>query len=73
MARQKIAELDQLARKIAATKEVLQRPCACQDLAECGPRILSKKADCSPRTVDILLARAASIRRKSLGQNTPKP
>jgi MerR family redox-sensitive transcriptional activator SoxR len=73
MARQKIAELDQLARKIAATKEVLQRPCACQDLAECGRRILSKKADCSPRTVDTLVARAASIRRKSLGQNTPKP
>jgi MerR family redox-sensitive transcriptional activator SoxR len=43
MARQKIAELDQLAGKIVATKEVLQRPCACQDLAECGRRILSKK------------------------------
>jgi MerR family redox-sensitive transcriptional activator SoxR len=43
MARRKIAELDELAHKIAATKKVLQRPCACQDLAECGRRILSKK------------------------------
>jgi MerR family redox-sensitive transcriptional activator SoxR len=43
MARGKIAELDELARKITATKELLQHPCACQNLAECGRRILSKK------------------------------
>jgi DNA-binding transcriptional MerR regulator len=39
LARRKIAELDELARQIAATKELLQRPCACKDLAECGRRI----------------------------------
>ncbi len=43
LARRKIAELDELSRKIAATKELLQRPCGCQDLAECGRRISAKK------------------------------
>ena len=27
---------------IAATRELLQRPCACEDLAECGRRILAR-------------------------------
>ena len=43
LAVRKIAELDELTRKIAAMKELLQRPCACADLGECGRRILSKK------------------------------
>jgi len=43
VARRKIAELDELAGKIAATKELLQRPCACRDLAECGRRIAAKR------------------------------
>jgi hypothetical protein len=43
LARRKIAELDELASKIVATKELLQRPCACKNLAECGRRILAKK------------------------------
>jgi len=43
LARRKIVELDELAVKIAATKELLQRPCACRDLAECGQRIRSKR------------------------------
>jgi MerR family redox-sensitive transcriptional activator SoxR len=43
LARQKIAELDELARKIATTKELLQRPCGCKDLADCGRRIYAKK------------------------------
>jgi MerR family redox-sensitive transcriptional activator SoxR len=43
LARRKIAELDDLVLKIAATKKLLQRPCACKDLAECGRRILAKK------------------------------
>lgn len=47
LARRKIAELDELTLKIAATKELLQRPCACKDLAECGRRIFAKKR--SPR------------------------
>jgi len=47
LARRKIAELDQLARKIAATRELLQRPCACQDLAECGRRIFEEKGGAS--------------------------
>jgi MerR family redox-sensitive transcriptional activator SoxR len=43
LARRKIAELDELADKIAATKALLQRPCACKDLAECGRRIIAKE------------------------------
>ncbi len=45
LARQKIIELDEMARKIAATRELLQRPCACNDLSECGRRILCKMRD----------------------------
>jgi MerR family redox-sensitive transcriptional activator SoxR len=43
LARRKIVELDQLERKIAATRELLQRSCACQDLGECGRRMVAKK------------------------------
>jgi DNA-binding transcriptional MerR regulator len=43
LARRKIDELDELMAKIVATKEMLQRPCACTDLAECGRRIYAKK------------------------------
>ena len=43
MARQKMAELDELARNIAAMRELLQRKCVCKDLAECGRRILERK------------------------------
>lgn len=42
LARKKIAELDELTRKIAATKQLLQRSCACKDLTECGRRIREK-------------------------------
>lgn len=38
LARRKIAELDELTHKIALTREMLERPCACRDLAECGRR-----------------------------------
>ncbi len=43
LARRKIDELEQLEAKIAATKELLLRPCSCTDLAECGRRIFAKK------------------------------
>jgi MerR family redox-sensitive transcriptional activator SoxR len=43
LARRKLVELDELVRKIAATKDLLQRPCACKDLAECGRRMVAKK------------------------------
>jgi MerR family transcriptional regulator, redox-sensitive transcriptional activator SoxR len=43
LARRKIAELDELAGKIAAMRKLLERPCACQDLGECGRRIFAKK------------------------------
>jgi MerR family redox-sensitive transcriptional activator SoxR len=43
LARRKIAELDELTRKIAIMKEMLERPCACEDLAECGRRLFAKK------------------------------
>jgi MerR family redox-sensitive transcriptional activator SoxR len=42
LARRKIVELDDLARKIVAMKEMLQRPCSCKDLAECGRRMFAK-------------------------------
>ena len=44
LARRKIAELDELAGKIAATRELLERPCSCRDLSECGRLIVAKKA-----------------------------
>ena len=44
LARRKIAELDELTRKIAATREMLERNCACRDLEECGRRILARRA-----------------------------
>jgi MerR family redox-sensitive transcriptional activator SoxR len=43
LARRKIIELDELVRKIVTMKEMLQSPCACKDLAECGRRIVAKK------------------------------
>lgn len=44
LARRKIAELDELANKIAATRQLLaHHPCECRDLAECGRRIYAKK------------------------------
>ena len=43
LARRKIVELDDMARKIAATKELLERSCTCKDFTECGQRILGKK------------------------------
>jgi MerR family transcriptional regulator, redox-sensitive transcriptional activator SoxR len=43
LARRKLAELEQLETKIAATKDLLRRPCTCPDLAECGRRIFAKK------------------------------
>ena len=43
LAGRKIIELDELAHKLAATKELLQRSCACKDFAECGRRILANK------------------------------
>ncbi len=43
LARRKLAQLEELERKIAATKELLQRPCVCTDLNECGRRIAARK------------------------------
>lgn len=43
LARRKLAELDELARKIAATRELLERSCACGDLGECGRRIAAAR------------------------------
>ena len=43
LARRKIAELDELAGKIAAMKELLLRPCHCRDLGECGRRMAARK------------------------------
>lgn len=44
LVRRKIAELDELARKIAATRGLLEScTCKCQDLDECGRRIAAKR------------------------------
>ena len=45
MARRKIVEFDEPARKITATKVPLQRPCECKHFGECGWRIFAKKRD----------------------------
>jgi MerR family transcriptional regulator, redox-sensitive transcriptional activator SoxR len=45
LARRKIVELDEMARKIAITRALLQRSCSCKDLGECGRRIRAE-ADC---------------------------
>jgi len=39
----KTIELDDMGRKIAGIKKLLQRSCACKDLAECGRRIRAEK------------------------------
>jgi MerR family redox-sensitive transcriptional activator SoxR len=52
LARRKIAELDELARKIDATRELLQRPCACRDLAECGRRLMPVGNQRKPRPIE---------------------
>jgi hypothetical protein len=36
-------------RKIATTEELLQRSCTCNDLAECGRRILAKRRTASAK------------------------
>ena len=43
LARRKIIDLDEMARKIATMKELLERSCTCKDFTECGQRILAKK------------------------------
>lgn len=48
LAQRKLAELDELSRKIAATRELLQRACACRDLEECGRRIAANKGMAQP-------------------------
>ncbi len=45
LARRKLIELDEMASKIAATKELLERSCTCKNFAECGQRILAKSDD----------------------------
>jgi MerR family transcriptional regulator, redox-sensitive transcriptional activator SoxR len=47
LARRKIIDLDEMERKIAATRELLKRACPCKDLAECGRRILAKERTAS--------------------------
>jgi MerR family redox-sensitive transcriptional activator SoxR len=47
LARGKIVELEDMERKIVATKELLQRSCTCNNLADCGRRILAKKQTAS--------------------------
>lgn len=42
LARRKLAELEELSRKIKKTRELLSRPCACADLGECGRRIADR-------------------------------
>lgn len=49
LAERKIAELEELERKIAAMKAMLQRPCRCADLDECGRRYLAGKTATTPR------------------------
>jgi MerR family redox-sensitive transcriptional activator SoxR len=43
LARRKIIELEEMERKISATRELLNRACSCKDLAECGRQILANE------------------------------
>jgi len=42
LARKKIAELDALARQVAAMKKMLEETCDCRDLQECGRKMLQR-------------------------------
>ena len=44
IARKKIAELDVLVQRLAATRDLLQRRCECADLEECGRKVMEAKA-----------------------------
>lgn len=44
IAHKKIAELDMLAQRLAATRDLLQRRCECADLEECGRKVMEAKA-----------------------------
>jgi MerR family transcriptional regulator, redox-sensitive transcriptional activator SoxR len=44
VARKKLAELDALAERLAAMRELLQRRCDCVDLDECGRKIVEAKS-----------------------------
>ena len=46
IARKKIAELDVLVQRLAATRDLLQRRCECADLEECGRKMVEAKARC---------------------------
>jgi MerR family redox-sensitive transcriptional activator SoxR len=48
LARKKIAELDALARQVAAMKQLLQKTCDCRDLQECGRKML-QSSECAGR------------------------
>lgn len=58
LAQRKLAELDELAIKIAATRKLLQRPCACDNLAQCGQQIRRKRpaGNSRPPTGDRVIA-----------------
>ena len=43
IAHKKIAELDMLAQRLAATRDLLQRRCECADLEECGRKVMEAK------------------------------
>jgi MerR family redox-sensitive transcriptional activator SoxR len=43
IARKKIAELDMLVQRLAATRDLLQRRCECADLEECGRKVMEAK------------------------------
>ena len=43
LARRKISELDELARRIASARSMLERSCNCRDLSECGRHLLDRE------------------------------
>src|SRR5579863_1679667 len=51
IARKKIAELDMLVQRLAATRDLLQRRCECADLEECGRKMIEAKARSRDRSL----------------------
>ena len=67
LARRKLAELEQLEANIAATREMLLRPCSCRDLAECGRRISPGNAQLAQYRDPEVAAAATGIAPASAG------
>lgn len=68
VARRKIAELDEMAGRIARMRELLGRRCECRDLGECGRRYAGRWP-----TLQEGLGRSLRSRMAGSGRSSPPP